>query len=53
MKRLAYHILRLADGTSVSPAVVEVDDQGNVLGWHRLQGEEPFTEWVGGEKTIQ
>lgn len=48
MKR-AYHDIRLPDGTLVAgPVVVESDPRGNMLSWHPLQGEEPFTEWVGG-----
>ena len=48
MKR-AYHDICLPDGTlQQGPVVVETDSEGRLLDWHKLQGEEPFTEWVGG-----
>ena len=48
MKR-AYHSICLADGTlQQGPVVVETDDEGRFIGWHKLEGEEPFTEWIGG-----
>ena len=48
MKR-AYHDICLPNGDlQHGPVVVETDDKGDFLGWHQLQGEEPFTEWVGG-----
>ena len=50
--RKAYHHLLLPDGTRTAAAVVVEDTQGNVLSWHPLQGEEPFTEWVGGERAL-
>lgn len=51
MKRLAYHKLELPDGRLIEgPVVVETDEEGHILSWHLLKGEEPFTEWVGGVK---
>ncbi|MCR5849775.1 MAG: hypothetical protein K6G92_03570 [Bacteroidaceae bacterium] len=48
MKR-AYHDILLPDGTRHrGPVVVETDDEDRLLSWHLLDGEEPFTEWVGG-----
>ena len=48
MKR-AYHDILLPDGTlQQGPVVVETDEEGRFLGWHLLEGEEAFTEWVGG-----
>lgn len=45
----AYHDILLPDGTlQQGPIVVETDGRGRVLGWHEMQGEEPFTEWIGG-----
>ena len=47
--RRAYHDIRLSDGTVQSgPIIVETDEEGRLLRWHKLQAEEPFTEWVGG-----
>lgn len=48
MKR-AYHDIRLSDGTlEHGPVVVETDEKKNLIGWHKLQQEEAFTEWIGG-----
>ena len=45
----AYHDILLPDGTlHQGPIVVETDREGHVVGWHEMQGEEPFTEWIGG-----
>ena len=44
----AYHHLILPDGTTHSLVVVRFDDDGKVLDFHPLQGEEPFVEWEGG-----
>lgn len=50
--RKAYSRMRLPDGRLVDgPLVVETDDDGHIVLWHRLEGEEPFTEWVGGTCT--
>lgn len=50
--RTAYHRLILPDGTVLSPGVVLTDDRGTILSWHQLQGEEPFTRWVGGSFSL-
>ena len=48
MKR-AYHDIILSDGTlQHGPVVVETDSEGRFLDWHKLEQEEPFTEWIGG-----
>lgn len=48
MKR-AYHDIILSDGTRhQGPVVAETDSDGRLTGWHKLQEEEPFTEWIGG-----
>lgn len=48
----AYNRMRLADGTLLEgPLVVDEgagQGAGGSVSWHRLEGEEPFTEWVGG-----
>ena len=44
-----YEYILLPDGTlQQGPVVVETDEEGRFLGWHLLEGEETFTEWVGG-----
>ena len=49
MRKLGFHRLLLADGTLVNgPLVVQVDDEGSILSWHPMHGEEESTEWVGG-----
>lgn len=48
MKR-AYHEIILLDGTKCQgPVVVETDEEGHICSWHKLEDEEPFTEWIGG-----
>ena len=48
MKR-AYHDILLPDGTlQKGPIVVETDKFGRIINWHKLEKEEPFTEWIGG-----
>lgn len=48
MKR-AYHDILLPDGTfERGPVVVETDERGRFLSWHKLEEEEPQTEWIGG-----
>ena len=45
----AYHDIILPDGhLQDGPVVVETDQNGRFLSWHPLEGEEPFTEWIGG-----
>lgn len=45
----AYHDIQLADGSlQEGPVVVETDRDRHFRNWHKLQSEEPFTEWVGG-----
>ena len=52
MKR-AYHDILLADGTLLTgPVVVETNRDGSIVGWHLLEEEEPFTEWVGGTYSV-
>ena len=48
MRLLGYHRLILPDGSQEDMVVVEVDEQGRYLSHHRLVGEEPFVEWIGG-----
>lgn len=48
MKR-AYHDIVFSDSTTVEgPVVVETDEEGHNLSWHKLEEEEPYTEWIGG-----
>lgn len=52
MKR-AYHDILLTDGTLLAgPVVVETNRDGSIVGWHLLEAEEPFTEWVGGTYSV-
>lgn len=53
MKR-AYHDILLTDGTLLAgPVVVETNRDGSTVGWHLLEAEEPFTEWVGGTYSVE
>lgn len=49
-RHIAAHIVETPAG-KVSMGVVDIVD-GNVVGWHAMQGEEPRTEWLGGVITI-
>ncbi|MCF0199581.1 MAG: hypothetical protein HUK02_09710 [Bacteroidaceae bacterium] len=51
MKR-AYHRLVLPDGQVHHMVVCEMDADGAVVAWHKLQGEEPNVEWMGGELNL-
>lgn len=48
MKR-AYHRLLLPDGTVHRLVVCTFSDDGELIEWHPLLGEEPGVEWIGGE----
>lgn len=47
--RKAYHRLILPTGEIVQRPVILFDASGEVISWHQMKDEEPFTEWVGGE----
>ena len=50
----AYHDLQLPDGTIIhGPVTVVVDADDNLVSWHPLNAEEPFTEWIGGCFIVQ
>ncbi len=48
MRKLGFHHIKFSDGSREDMVVVEVDDEGQYLAHHPLQGEEAFVEWVGG-----
>lgn len=50
IRRIAVNRLFTQHGV-ISPAVVEMDD-GKIVGYYKLEKEMPFTEWRGGEMTI-
>ena len=53
MKQQAFHRLVLPDGSRESgPLAVRFDEDGRATSWHRLEGEEEKTEWVGGTCTL-
>lgn len=53
MTQRCYHRIVLSTGQVVDgPVVVSFDAEGRVQEWHLLRGEEPMTEWVGGEYRI-
>ena len=53
MKR-AYHDILLRDGTvRQGPVIVETDSKEHFLSWHKLEEEEPFTEWIGGRYVVR
>lgn len=55
--RRGYHrvILTSPDGDKVieGPLVCLFDDRDNLLSWHKLHGEEPFVQWIGGTLKIE
>lgn len=47
MTRKAYnHVIH--NGRKYHQAIVERDDEGNILRVYEFTEEEPFTEWIGG-----
>lgn len=46
IRHIAYHELETPDGI-IEMGVVDMEDD-KVVGWHRMEGEEPMTEWRGG-----
>lgn len=53
MRRIASHRIVMPDGSILTNHVVVLDDDGRVLSFHPLQGEEPFTEWIPGEYRVK
>ncbi len=51
-RRIAAHQVLLEDGLTVSMAVVTLVD-GKVLSVSPLCGEQPMTEWLGGEIEVR
>ncbi len=51
-RRKAYHRLVLPSGEVIPHPIVIYDEEGNILSWHPMTHEEPFTEWVGGEVAV-
>lgn len=50
MRRDGFHRLVLGDGRIVEgPVVVVRDNDGRMVSWHLLHGEEPSTAWLGGD----
>lgn len=49
-RHIAFHELVTPDGT-IEMGVADMEGD-KVVGWHRLEGEEPMTEWHGGRGTI-
>lgn len=48
-----YHRLITVEGKVVEgPIVLETTEEGMFLSFHPLLEEEPYTEWVGGERRI-
>lgn len=52
MRRIAVHRLLTDDDNAVEMAVIEIAD-GQVVRWMPLDGEEPMTEWLGGEAQLR
>ena len=51
-KRVAAHEVRLPDGRTIAPGVVEITD-GMAEKAYPLDGEPAFTEWLGGVIEVQ
>ncbi|MCF0196487.1 MAG: hypothetical protein HUK03_04520 [Bacteroidaceae bacterium] len=48
-----FHRIKREDGSLVDgPVVVETDEAGCMLAWHRMEHEEPATVWTGGTYEI-
>lgn len=53
MKRIASHRIILPDGRILQNHVVVLEDDGRLVSFHPLQGEEPFTQWIPGEYRVE
>lgn len=51
-RRCGGHTVVLPDGTSLSQAVVEIED-GRVVNYYEFHDELPMTEWLGGEIKVE
>ena len=52
MRKVAAHRIILPSGDVLHQEVVTLNDKGEVLEHHPLQGEEPSVEWYVGELKI-
>lgn len=52
MTRKAYNRV-IHNGKEYRQAIVERDDNGNILRIYEFTEEEPFTEWIGGTIKLQ
>lgn len=52
MDRKAYNRVTY-NGKEYRQAIVERDDEGNIINVYEFTEEEPFTEWIGGTIEIQ
>ncbi|MCQ2243172.1 MAG: hypothetical protein MJZ32_02820 [Bacteroidaceae bacterium] len=52
MKKQAYNRV-VYNGREYRQAIVERDDEGNVLRVYEFTEEQPFTEWIGGSVELK
>ena len=48
MKRFACHRLYAGNGYVLQKAVVSINEAGEIQSYEPLEGETPFTQWIGG-----
>lgn len=48
MKRFACHRLYAGNGYVLQKAVVCINEAGEIQSYEPLEGETPFTQWIGG-----
>lgn len=52
MRKIAAHRILLPDGRCLRMHVVEIDDNGNVVSFHPLEGEGAGVEFYPGEYVV-
>ena len=53
IRAIAAHVVLTPDGQRLEMGVVELDEQGDVKCWYRLEGEQAHTVWLGGTIEIR
>lgn len=48
MKRFACHRLYTGNGYVLNNPVVCINEAGEIVSYEPLEGEKPFTQWIGG-----
>lgn len=52
MRRCGAHLILLPDGSQLTQAVVEIEED-RVVNYYEFRDELPMTEWLGGEISVE